>query len=809
MRKAQRLTLPFLIVLWMVCVVSAQAENLVSNASFEQISNDAPIEWTTHTWRGQAKFSVDENGRTGPCIKISSESGGDASWSTVVSVPPFARLRLSGWIRTENLSTTTGRGVLLNIHGIDGAATSAVTDDTDGWVRLETEFDMTGESSVQINCLFGGWGYATGTAWFDDIALEVIESPRPGAETVAVAITINPTPDQEPISEYVYGQFIEHLGRCIYGGIWAEMLEDRKFFYSVPAVRPIWETTRFNARVLRDSPWKVIGSPDNIRMTTDDPLSGDHEPKVTVFGQPGGFYQDELSVLAGRDYEGRIVLRGDRSAGPIQVSLVWGAGDADRQTVTIARPDRNFRTYKLKYTAGSDADNARLEIVGKGRGSFIVGAVSLMPADNVNGFRRDTLELLKTLNSPIYRWPGGNFVSGYDWRDGVGDRDRRPTRSNPAWTGIESNDVGMHEFLELCQRLNAEPMIVVNTGFGDAHSAAAQVEYVNGNTHTRMGKWRAENGHRPPFGVKHWGVGNEMFGNWQLGHMQLRHYVLKHNWVEDMMRKMDPTIITFASGDLREGWSEGMLRHCYDHMDYICEHFYSRRSPSDLTEHVRQVPNQIREKVVAHRRYRSELPMLEGKDIRIAMTEWNYWYGPHVFGELGTRYFMRDALGIAAGLHEYFRHSDLIHSAFYAQTVNVIGAIKTTKTAAEFDATAYPLILYRREFGSKPLTVEGWTEALDVAAALTDDGRHLTIGFVNATWNTYNVTLDLGHLKPKGKADGWVIHHENPMAYNHPGEKPVIEIGSLDPTDIAETLSIKPISITVFKVPLTVSEIGR
>ena len=579
------------------------------------------------------------------------------------------------------------------------------------------------------------------------------------------------------------------------------MLEDRKFYYSVPAARATWGTTGSGARVLRDSPWKVIGPVANIEMSTDEPLSGDHEPKITVSGQPSGIFQDELGVVAGKEYTGYIVLRGDASAGPIRVSLVWGQGDADRQTVTIRRPSRRFSTVNLKYTAGATTDNARLEIVGEGNGSFVVGTASLMPADNINGFRRDTFELLKELDSPIYRWPGGNFVSGYDWRDGIGDRDRRPTRTNPAWTGIETNDVGMHEFVELCRLLNAEPLITVNTGFGDAYSAAAQVEYANGGTNTPMGKQRADNGSRQPLGVKYWCVGNEMWGNWQLGYMQLNHYVLKHNWVDEMMRKVDPDIITIASGDLGGGWSEGMLRNCYNHMDHIAEHFYTQ-SRADLTAHVNQVPTRIREKVVAHRRLREQLPMLQGKDIRIAMTEWNYWYGPHVFGELGTRYFMKDALGIAAGLHEYFRHSDMIHSAFYAQTVNVIGAIKTTKTAAAFDATALPLVLYRREFGTKPLTVQGWNERLDVSAALTEDGKTLTVGFVNATRDSYEVTLNTGGLTLDGNAAGWVIHHEDPMAHNHPGDEPVISIETLEPTNLTETIRIKPVSITLFKVPL-------
>ena len=143
----------------------------------------------------------------------------------------------------------------------------------------------------------------------------------------------------------------------------------------------------------------------------------------------------------------------------------------------------------------------------------------------------------------------------------------------------------------------------------------------------------------------------------------------------------------------------------------------------------------------------------------------------------------------------------MIHSA-HAQTVNVIGCIKTTKTAAEFDATAYPLILYRREFGTRPLAVTGWDEQLDVAAALSADGKTLTVGFVNATWDTYNVTLNLGGLQPNGKADGWMIQHDNPMAYNDPGQEPVIQIESLEPADLTDTLHIQPVSITVFKAAL-------
>ncbi len=795
--------LSILTTIFLAAGMALEAQNLLRNGGFDSLREEEPRAWETHTFAGSAEFSVDSEGRTGSAVKISSASGSDAAWTQSVEVPAMTRLRLSGWIRTENVAQGpgNGRGALLNIHTFEGAETRALRGTRD-WTRVEVEFTSLNRQEIQINALFGGWGQATGTAWFDDLSLEVIGNIDPGGETLQTAVSIASEPAAHHISEYIYGQFIEHLGECIYGGIWAEMLQDRKFYYPVPAGRSIWRTTGAGARVLAASPWQVIGPRDNVRMTTDNAYSGDHSPLIDLTGEPGGIFQDELGVLSGKDYTGHIVLRGSASAAPVEISLVWGDGRNDRHTVVVDRLHTTHVTSPLRFTAGADTHEARLEIVALGgQGELVVDVVSLMPADNIEGFRRDTLEALRELNSPIYRWPGGNFVSGYDWRDGLGERDRRPTRSNPAWTGIEPNDMGMHEFVRLCQLIDAEPMITVNTGFGDAYSAAAQLEYANGDRRSEQGRLRAMNGSPEPFDVRYWCVGNEMWGTWQLGYMSLNHYVLKHNWVESMMREVDPDIITVGSGNIPGGWSEGLLRGSADHMDLIAEHFYAQ-SRDDLTAHVRQVPNFIRSRSDAHRQLREEMPQLEGKDIRIAMTEWNYWYGPHVFGELGTRYFMRDALGIAAGLHEYFRQSDIIHSAYYAQTVNVIGAIKTTKTAVEFDATAYPLILYRREFGTRPLEVDGTSDELDIAAALCDDGIWLTIGVVNSTWNTYEVSLDLNGLRPDGHAAGWTIHHENPMAHNHPGEEPLIGIESLPETDLNEPVTVQPVSINLYKVRL-------
>ena len=617
----------------------------------------------------------------------------------------------------------------------------------------------------------------------------------------AVEVKVDVSHTREPISPYIYGQFIEHLGRCIYGGIWAEMLEDRKFYFPVPAAGNVWRETREKARVLSASPWKVMGS--GVHMATNDVFVGAHSPEVQLAGDggAGGVYQEELGLLKGKAYTGYIYLAGDAGAAPVTIALAWGPADTEREVVTIKKLGAKYSRVAFKFTAGADADNGRLSIASSGKGVFRVGCVSLMPADNVDGFRRDTLELLKQLQAPVYRWPGGNFVSGYDWRDGLGERDRRPTRTNPAWTGIEPNDVGMDEYIHLCELIGTEPMISVNTGFGDAYSAAAEVEYANGAPDTPMGKVRARNGHSRPYHVKWWCVGNEMFGRWQLGYMQLGHYVLKHNWVEEKMRQVDPTIKTVASGEAGE-WSRGMLTNCADHMNLISEHFYVFRPEEDVAKHVELIPKNIKRIADAHRQYRKEISSLQGKDIRVSMDEWNYWYGPHVFGELGTRYFLKDALGIAAGLHEYFRDTDIIFMANYAQTVNVIGCIKTTKTHADFDSTGLPLVLYRNHFGTVPVEVTAPAAPLDISAALTADHKSLTIAAVNPQANPVRLNFALASCTLSGPAQTWSIAGNDPLAFNQPGEPRRVDIHEGPPTDLNSGVTVAPYSITLWRAAL-------
>ena len=199
--------------------------------------------------------------------------------------------------------------------------------------------------------------------------------------------------------------------------------------------------------------------------------------------------QDARGAILGRvaDPTGAIVPNAE-----VKVTLIWGKGAADRKSVTIPRLTAAYRKFQVEFTPQASTEDAHLEITGTGSGSFHVGAVSLMPADNVEGFRKEVVAALKQLRFGVLRFPGGNFVSSYEWRDAVGDIDKRPPIFDPVWHAVQPNDVGTDEFMTLCRLLGVDPYITVNAGFGDAWSARELVEYTNGATTTAMGKWRAQ-----------------------------------------------------------------------------------------------------------------------------------------------------------------------------------------------------------------------------------------------------------------------------------------------------------------------------
>lgn len=531
----------------------------------------------------------------------------------------------------------------------------------------------------------------------------------------SVSAVIDATQSGSPISKYLYGAFSEHIQGFIYSALWAEVLADRKFFYAVDDQDP---TVR---------KWRPLAAPATVTMDTAAPYVGEQSPVVALsLTESRGFWQDGLA-LAEKEYVGRIVIAGDPGA-HVVVTLSWGSGPGQRVVVPVRR---HWTTVALRFSSRAATTNGRLEIAGRGSGSFKVGAVSLMAADNVAGFRRDTVDLLRGLDSGMWRFPGGNFTSGYDWKDAVGDPDRRPTKWDYVWNYPQPNDIGTDEFLTLCRLIGVEPYLCVNSGFGSAREAAELVEYVNGDADSPMGRTRAANGYPQPRKVKYWNIGNEMFGFWQLGYMTPSQYMIKHNLFAEAMKKADPSITIVASGAFpasltihsepfyidpntrkivhptpviveygsETDWNHRLMQNCWGNFDIISEHTYGDPRRYDLTlgervdvtesvlESVRRGANYIHAVSEDWQLYKKDFP-LERDNIKVAIDEWAFFAGG-----------LRGVLATSLMLHEMFRNTDFI----------VMGAYTTGMSWLSFNATdsiyseqGLLFRLYRQRFGTVP-----------------------------------------------------------------------------------------------------------
>ena len=567
---------------------------------------------------------------------------------------------------------------------------------------------------------------------------------------------------KEPISDYIYGQFIEHVGRCIDGGIWAEMVQDRKFFHPACSDKSAWQ--------LKGVTGCVGGAGDKSFVGRNGVVVGLNSDIAC------GMYQEGFGFVKDKSYTGYVILAGDGFAGPVDVTFGWGTSDKDSETVSIKNITCEYVKYPFSFKAGKTSYDGTMEISAKGAGSLLIGTVSLMPADNIKGFRADTMALLKELEAPIYRWPGGCFVGGYKWRPRVYDRDKRSPGHGSGPGKIENNEMGINEFIELCRLLDAEPLLVVDSGTGNTvEDVAEEVQYCNGGVDTPMGKLRAEMGYAEPFNVKWWGIGNEMYGYWQVGNIAIEQYPDKHNACAKAMLAEDDSIKIITVGWTGD-WSKEMLKKCGDYTTLMSEHCYVGEPAEDVAEHVSKLGSTINWIAGEHRKYRDEIEGLAEKNIKVAMDEWGYWYGPYIYGNLGTRYFMKDALGIAAGYHAFFNNSDIIGMATYAQTVNVIGAIKTNRTDACFATIALPMVMYRKHFGKVPVEITGDFGPIDISAAWTEDKKALTVALMNPLGESCGVTLNIKAAELTGSGKLWRIEDVDPMAYNDPGREPSVEI---------------------------------
>ena len=324
-----------------------------------------------------------------------------------------------------------------------------------------------------------------------------------------------------------------------------------------------------------------------------------------------------------------------------------------------------------------------------------------------NGFRTDVMEQVRKMNVTLLRWPGGNFSSNYNWKDGIGPRDARPPRLEMAWGTVESNRFGTHEFLNYAEMVKSEPYICTNLGTGTWTDAQQWVEYCNSAEDTAMTRLRKQNGRAEPWKVKYWGLGNEMDGPWQMGHRSAEDYGKFALEAAKLMKWTDPSIKLIAAGSSNFGpgsdwtsWNRTVLDFLKMHADYLAIHLYVGNRTDDFEDYMAS-------SIELDRRIKTTEGIIDAalsgqpgnRKIHIAWDEWNVWYRARGAQQRGRRileehYNLEDALVVATFLNSFINHAHTVKIANMAQLVNVIAPIFTNENGLYLQTIFYPLQLF-------------------------------------------------------------------------------------------------------------------
>jgi alpha-N-arabinofuranosidase len=363
------------------------------------------------------------------------------------------------------------------------------------------------------------------------------------------------------------------------------------------------------------------------------------------------------------------------------------------------------------------------------------------------------MQAVKDLDVTFLRWPGGNFSSNYNWKDGIGPRDQRPARLEMAWGTVESNRFGTHEFLDYTEALGIEPYICANLGTGTWTDAQQWVEYCNVADGTAMTKLRKQNGRDKPWGVKYWGLGNEMDGPWQMGHRTAEDYGKFALEAAKLMKWTDPNVKLIAAGSSNfgsgidwVGWNREVLAYLKDHIEYLSLHTYVGNAANDYYDFL-AVSNQLDDRIrTAAGTIRAALGgSRPAKPIYIAFDEYNVWYRARGNTQRGRRileehYNLEDALVIATMLNTFVNNADTVKIANMAQIVNVIAPIFTSDKGMFLQTIFHPLQLFSKNTRGTALetyldcpTYEskhfGKATYLDVSASINNGA--VTVNVVN------------------------------------------------------------------------------
>ena len=460
------------------------------------------------------------------------------------------------------------------------------------------------------------------------------------------------------------------------------------------------------------------------------------------------------------------------------------------------------------------------------------------PTADENGFRNDVKELVKDLNMPITRYPGGNFVSGFNWLDAIGPQAERPVRADYAWRGIEPNTIGIDEFMKWCKDVGTVPVYTVNLGTNTPKAAQEIVEYCNFPGGTYWSDLRRKNGTEKPHDIKYWCLGNEMDGDWQIGHKTAEEYGRIAHEAAKMMKMVDRSIILCACGSSSCGmptfahWDEEIMRHLHHDVDYLSIHHYfgniDRNFPKFFAS-PEALDHQIESAIACCDAAAAKLKSMK-KTMR-SLDEWNVWYrGKSIVPGvaqwecaspiLEETYDMADVLVTGGALLSMIDHADRLKMACIAQTVNVIAPIMTQKGGKAWKQSIYYPLLETSRYGrgtamrvindSPEYEVEGFytgkVKYLRSSAVLREEDGEITIFAINRADETMDFSAELAGFDVECVIEAKEIHNPDLDAVNTPEEENVssklIDRSQYNLSGNILEATLKPYSWNMFRIKI-------
>ena len=401
------------------------------------------------------------------------------------------------------------------------------------------------------------------------------------------------------------------------------------------------------------------------------------------------------------------------------------------------------------------------------------------------GFRSDVLELVRELGVTVVRYPGGNFVSGYDWRDGIGPRSSRPRRLDLAWKSIETNQFGTAECGAWCRAAGVEPMLAVNLGLGSVKDALALLEYANHPSGTTLSDERIANGATAPHDVRVWCLGNELDGPWQLGHRSAEEYAELAATTASAMRMLDPELELVAVGSSNAdmetfgAWEATVLTRTIELVDYLSCHIYFY-DHGDLAAFLRSADalDEFLDRIAATIQHVRTVTR-STRDVKISLDEWNVWnyrdyddikaerefeVAPRL---LEQTYTLADAVVVGTLLQSILRHADVVSIAALAQLVNAIGAIRAEPDAPAWRQTIFhPFAAVAKSAGHTVLATTG-TDDVQCTVTVSPDGTSARVYLANRSLDGgATLDVDLAGLGSEAVESAHILSHDDPHATN-------------------------------------------